>query len=73
MDIVDLSSEDGDGGAGGLDAVKSDFNKDLEDKGEAVMQSLEDGDQVVTMDDQALYQALYQPSIPSIDSTQTSN
>jgi hypothetical protein len=49
MDIVDLDSENYCGGS--LDVVKNSFNEGLEDRGEALKQSLEDGDQVNTMDD----------------------
>ena len=49
MDIVDLDSENYCGGS--LDVVKNSFNEGLEDRGEALKQSLEDGDQVNAMDD----------------------
>jgi hypothetical protein len=49
MDVVDLDSENYCDGS--LNMAKSSFNEGLEDKGEALKQSLEDGDQVNTMDD----------------------
>jgi hypothetical protein len=49
MDVVDLDSENYCDGS--LDVVKSSLNEGLEDKGEALKQSLEDGDRVNTMDD----------------------
>ena len=49
MDIVDLDSENYCDGS--LDVVKDSFNGGLEDRGEALKQSLEDGDQVNAMDD----------------------
>jgi hypothetical protein len=49
MDVVDLDSENYCDGS--LDMVKSSFNEGLEDRGEALKQSLEDRDQVNTMDD----------------------
>jgi hypothetical protein len=47
--VPDLDSENYCDGS--LDVVKSSFNEGLEDRGEALKQSLEDEDQLNTMDD----------------------
>ena len=49
MDVVDFDDENYCDGS--LDMVKSCFNEGLEDRGKALKQSLEDGDQVNMMGD----------------------